>query len=217
MAAAVSACRGDQACIADAVKGFAPGRPGQAGGAALSTFQRYLALSTRPDPSTGRCGTASIVVNDHHVGRALDAVAGWISFDYFRHGRQDLTQGNPPSVAPAKGSIHVDATKSPVTLCGSRFAWDREKNVYHLQLAGVSPTVKTVRTDMPQVPELPIQALGGSESKLVFLSRPGAGPNFSAAPFQIKAFHETMGTQGQRIPLDATISWSVSTGDGSPK
>jgi hypothetical protein len=203
--------------MADAARDFAAAtgahkgtRPGSE--PARIDLQRYLAMSTRPD-ATGKCGTATVGVNDHHVGRALDAAAGWIDFNYHRQGRQDI----PPSnlAAAPQDRIFVDTSPHQVDLCGSRFALDRERNLYHLQISGINASVRTLRTDMPQLPAVPVRILGDGELRLLFLNKPGGGKSVSIAPFEIRNLYYVTGTQGQKFPVDARISWSVNVAEDS--
>lgn len=210
----VEKCNGNQACIADAARMFSEANKGRGASAPAmpgpmprpQDLQRYLALSTRPDPASGKCGTATIVVNDHYAGRLMDAAAGWVNFDYYRQGRQDIPA--VPAGAASGSKLFVDTATRPVSLCGSKLAFDRERNVYHLQLAGISARVLTVRADMPRFPPFHVEVLQDAEPKLVFLNNAGGGNTVSVAPMEIRNLYQVMGTQKQMVPLHATISWA---------
>lgn len=210
----VEKCNGNQACIADAARAFSEATQGRGATASAvpgnlpkpQELQRYLAMATQPDPATGKCGTATFVVDDRHVGRLMDAAKGWVNFDYRRQGRQDIPAG--PAGTEAAGKMFVDTVTRPVSLCGSKLAFDRAKNVYHLQLAGISARVLTVRADMPKFPPFHVDVLQDAEPKLVFLNNAGGGSSVSIAPMDVRNLYQVMGTQKQAVPLHATISWT---------
>lgn len=224
MQAAVEKCGENQACIADAARNFAAAMQGQNTAVptppqnmpAMPNLQRYLGLSAVRDPATGKCGTATFSVNDHHVGRTMNP-GGWIEFDYHRQGRQLIPANDMAAGAGDPSQGFVDTSNSQATLCGSKVALDFDEGLYHLQLSGVSPAVRAINTLAPELPAIPISVMGDAEPKLLFLNIAGGGNAVSIAPFEMKNFYSVTGTQGTMVPLDATISWTITINDTLPK
>lgn len=221
--AAIAACGDNAGCLADATRTLAAAAQAQETAASepatvpkLPNLQRYLALASRPGEAGEACGTATFKVDDHHIGRSVDSTAGWMTFDYHRQGLQSV----PPSAAAASANdawSFVDTSPSLVTMCGVKVALDLDEKIYHLDLGGLSPTLRTVRADFPDLSPRPVALMGDGPTKLLFLDQAGSGNSISVEPFEIKGFSYLTGTQGQTFPLDATISWTIKVNGALPE
>lgn len=109
------------------------------------------------------------------------------------HRRIDVTIPLSGYLGGASGFHEIDSKEGDKTMAGNRAA-----------AAGIDPDA------LPRFDRNVLEEMQAAVEKC-------GGNAVSIAPFEVKNFYSVTGTQGTVIPLDATISWTITINGSLPK